>query len=260
MIPIVKRLILFVTICCLYIGVRPDAIVNAGLNEGYDDSGNVDVISEEFINAFVYNFARYDYADIKRGMTLNEVENQLNVSVEEVTGDSDSEKKFRANDLIIVMRNDQVDSIYVSPQEQITKDEILDHYNAPTDELAEHEISQGNSAFEYKALPSSNFMVIIGFDSDDHVLYIKHALDTSSNVVNEDNALTFIKRGMSLNSINPENYTFESLETSDSGNLRVPFTSDEFEGYLTLTQYGQIEVYDDAQENVLTLLIPYYGN
>lgn len=260
MIPIVKRLMLIMMISCLFIVVRSVPGVHADLYEGYDDAGNVDVISEEFINAFVYNFARYDFANIKRGMTLNEVENQLNESLEAMTHDNDTEEKYRANDLIVVMVENQVDSIYISPQDIITKDEILTHYNAPTAELAEHELTEGHSAFSYKALPSSNFEVWVGFDENNHVSYIKHKLDTSADVVNEDNALTFIKRGLSLNAVNPENYSFETPEPSDMGDLKINFTSDEFEGYLTLTEFGQLYVYNLSEELVTTVLIPFYGN
>lgn len=241
-------------------GVRPNATVHADLHEGYDDSGNVDVLSEEFINAFVYNFSHYDYADIKRGMTLNEVENQLNVSLEALNQDSDTETKYRANDVVVVMKDERVDYIYISPQETITKDQILNQYNAPTTKLSEHEIAEGHSGYAYKVLPDSNFEVIIAFNSDDNVLYIKHTLDEASDAVDADNALTFIKRGLALNSINPENYVFETPETTESGDLLINFSSDDLDGYLTLTSYGQLDVYNNTQEQESTVLIPYYGN
>lgn len=261
MILIVKRILLFVFISSLCMCIRPETHVFADHHEGYDDSGNVDVLSEEFVNGYVYGFSHYDYANIKRGMTLDEVKQNFSGNVEEVERDYVTESvEYRINDVIIVLDDNTVDYIYIEPQADISKSDIKDKYNTPSGERTENELERGNSALEYKVLPSSNFKVLVVFDADDNVEYITHTLDRSAQVVTDDNVSIFIERGLQLNNLNAEDYAFESPTVADDGNFTVPFRNGDSNGYLKITPSGQLDVYQEDGELISTVHVPFYGN
>ncbi len=261
MILIVKRILLFVLIASLYLCIRPESHALADNHEGYDDSGNVDVLSDAFINAYLYNFSQYDFANVKRGMTVDEVNQLFNANVEKVDRaiENDTEE-YRVNDIVITVDENEVESIYIEPQSEITKDEVLEAYNTPSGERNSSELERGAYALEYKMLPSSNFKVLVVFDDNDHVLYITHTLDRSTSVVTVENANTFIERGLQLNKLSAENYTFESPTTTDDGEIRVAFHEGEQPGYLLIAPNGVLDIYTEDDTLISTVNVPFYGN
>lgn len=261
MILIVKRILLFVLIASLYLCIRPESHVLADNHEGYDDAGNVDVLSDAFINAYLYNFSQYDFADIKRGTTLDEMNQLFNANVEKVDRATENDtEEYRVNDIVITVDENEVESIYIEPQNEITKDEILDAYNTPSGERSGSELERGASALEYKMLPSSNFKVLVVFDDSDHVLYITHTLDSNASVVTPDNANMFIERGLQLNRLSVENYTFETPTTTDDGKIRVAFRKGEQAGYLLIAPNGVLDIYTEDDTLISTVNVPFYGN
>ena len=241
--------------------IRPESLALADNHEGYDDSGNVDVLSDAFINAYLYNFLQYDFANVKRGMTVDEVNQLFNANVEKVDRATENDvEEYRVNDIVITVDENKVESIYIEPQSEITKDEILEAYSTPSGERSSNELERGTSALEYKMLPSSNFKVLVVFDEKDHVLYTTHTLDRSASVVTLENANMFIQRGLQLNELSAENYTFESPTTTDDGKIRVAFHEGEQPGYLLIAPNGVLDIYLEDDTLISTVNVPFYGN
>lgn len=91
--------------------------------DGWDSIGNVNILSERFINKYLYNFSLYDFAGITRGMTRSEVESRFGSPHPYLLGYTDSRSfDTRYNDLgVFYFKENSVDSIYINPVEAVTK-------------------------------------------------------------------------------------------------------------------------------------------
>lgn len=235
--------------------------VQTPMIDGWDSLGNVDILSERFINHYLYNFSRYDFAGITRGMTTQQVESKLGEEDPYLLGYTDVISfDTRYNDLgVLFVKEDVVDSIYINPTDKVTKEEIRAYYGTPTYEYDVYEGGRGGGAFDYKMIPQSNFIVSIGFDESEHVIYMLHRLDYLNDAVSVDNAMYFVERGFQIAQRNIADYQFGEVVVREYGGFHIDYIYGDSTGHLELSNFGELQIFDSNQMIIESISVPFYG-
>lgn len=132
-------------------------------------------------------------------------------------------------------------------------------YGPPTREYSVTEGGRGGGAFDYKMIPNANFIVSIGFDEAEHVIYMMHRLDYTIETVSLDNVMMFVERGFQIGRLNINNYQFGEPRVREYGGFHVDYTTVETSGHIEVSNFGEMQIFSEDGNIIESISVPYYG-
>lgn len=224
----------------------------------YDSAGNVDILSPDFHEDYLNNYYYHSYGGIERGMTEDEVT--------EVLGEPSDEDDIPVDDVFndigvrYTLHDESVEQVLITPKEDITFDEIIESFGEPTQDLSPEDTGTSVRILTYQPAADSNFYIAVEGDEDDNVSLIYPAHTSNTEVVNEDNVMSFIAAYYDINVLDMSLISFEDpVLNEEEGYFEVPFVNIHhgLTGHFRVWTYGQVEYMNENGDYVYGEFIPY---
>lgn len=228
------------------------------LEPAYDSAGNVDILSPNFHRDYLNNYYYHSYGGVERGMTKDEVTAALGKPSDE--DDIPVDDIFNDIGVRYTLHDESVEQVLITPEEDITFDEIIESFGEPTQDLSPEDTGTSVRILTYQPAADSNFYIAVEGDEDDNVSLIYPAYTTSTEVVNENNVMNFISAYYDKNVIDMSLISFEEpVLNTEEGYFEVPFVNIHhgLTGHFRVWTYGQVEYMNENGEYVYGEFIPY---
>ncbi|CEA02934.1 hypothetical protein BN1048_01914 [Jeotgalicoccus saudimassiliensis] len=227
------------------------------LDPAYDSSGNVDVLSPNFHKDYLNNYYYNSYAGIERGMTKDEVAGVLGKPSDE--DDVPVDEVFNDIGVRYAEPDGTVTQILITPDEDITLDEVIESFGEPTQDLAPEDTGTTVRILTYQPDEDSNFYIAVEGDEDDNVSLIYPAYTSNTEVVTEENVMDFIRAYYDKNVIDISLISFDDPVMNEEGYFEIPFTNNHhgLTGTFRVWTYGQVEYINENGEYAYGEFIPY---
>lgn len=226
----------------------------------YDSVGNIDILSPAFYEDYLNNYYFHSYATIERGMMRDEVIAVLG----EPSGESAIPVGDVFNDLAVsyAFQADSVEQVLITPQDDITLDEIIAAFGEPTQDLSPEETGNIGRILTYQSSADSNYYITVTGDENDHVSLIHPSQTHNAEVVNESNVMGFIESYYDKNILDISLVSFEEpVLNIEMRYFEVPFVNNHngLAGHFRVSFFGQVEFINENGEFVYGEFIPYAG-
>lgn len=228
------------------------------LEPAYDSTGNVDILSPNFHKDYLNNYYYHSYGGIERGMTEDEVTAVLGEPSDE--DDIPVDDVFNDIGVRYTLHDESVEQVLITPEEDITFDEIIESFGEPTQDLSPEDTGTSVRILTYQPAADSNFYIAVEGDEDDNISLIYPAHTTNTEVVTEDNVMNFISAYYDINVLDMSLISFEDpVLNAEEGYFEVPFENIHhgLTGYFRVWTYGQVEYMNENGEYVYGEFIPY---
>lgn len=156
--------------------------------------------------------------------------------------------------------SDTVEQVLITPEEDITLDEVIESFGEPTQDLSPEDTGASVRILTYQPAADSNFYIAVEGDEDDNVSLIYPAQTSNAEVVDEDNVMDFISAYYDKNVIDMSLISFEDPALNEEeGYFEVPFENIHhgLTGHFRVWPYGQVEYINENGEYAYGEFIPY---
>ena len=228
------------------------------LEPAYDSAGNVDVLSPNFHKDYLNNYYYHSYGGVERGMTEDEVTAVLGEPSDE--DDVPVDDVFNDIGVRYTLYDETVEQVLITPEEDITLDEVIESFGEPTQDLSPEDTGSGVRILTYQPADDSNFYIAVEGDGDNNVSLIYPAQSTNTEVVNENNVMDFISAYYDKNVIDMSLISFEDpVLNAEEGYFEVPFVNIHhgLTGHFRVWPSGQVEYINENGEYAYGEFIPY---
>ena len=228
------------------------------LEPAYDNSGNVDILPPNFHKDYLNNYYYHSYGGVERGMTEDEVTAVLGEPSDE--DDIPVDDVFNDIGVRYTLHDESVEQVLITPEEDITFDEIIESFGEPTQDLSPEDTGTSVRILTYQPAADSNFYIAVEGDEDDNISLIYPAHTTNTEVVTEDNVMNFISAYYDINVLDMSLISFEDpVLNEEEGYFEVPFVNIHhgLTGHFRVWTYGQVEYMNENGDYVYGEFIPY---